>query len=42
MLRERDISIELESIDRAGATGAIRSVYQRDPDENLEEISEYL
>ena len=29
-------------VDRAGARGAIRSIYLRDADENLVEISEYL
>lgn len=29
-------------VERTGATGRIRSVYLRDPDKNLIEISEYL
>jgi catechol 2,3-dioxygenase-like lactoylglutathione lyase family enzyme len=29
-------------VERTGATGAIRSVYFRDPDQNLIEVSEYL
>jgi catechol 2,3-dioxygenase-like lactoylglutathione lyase family enzyme len=29
-------------VERAGATGPIRSVYFRDPDENLIEVSNYL
>jgi catechol 2,3-dioxygenase-like lactoylglutathione lyase family enzyme len=38
----RGLGIELGPVDRAGATGKIRSVYLRDPDGNLVEISEYL
>ena len=35
------IAIEEGIVDRTGATGPIRSVYIRDPDQNLVEISEY-
>jgi catechol 2,3-dioxygenase-like lactoylglutathione lyase family enzyme len=41
-LKARDIAIEEGPIDRTGATGPIRSVYLRDPDLNLIEISNYL
>lgn len=41
LLRERGLAIELGPVDRTGATGPIRSVYLRDPDDNLVEISEY-
>jgi catechol 2,3-dioxygenase-like lactoylglutathione lyase family enzyme len=36
------ISIELGPVERAGARGPIRSVYVRDPDGNLVELSEPL
>lgn len=36
------VEIEEGIVDRTGATGPIRSVYLRDPDGNLVEISEYL
>jgi catechol 2,3-dioxygenase-like lactoylglutathione lyase family enzyme len=42
VLGERGIPIELGPVARTGATGPIRSVYLRDPDDNLVEISEYL
>lgn len=35
------IAIEEGIVDRTGATGPIKSVYIRDPDENLVEISNY-
>ncbi len=36
------ISIQEGIVDRTGATGPIRSVYVRDPDGNLVEISNYI
>ena len=36
------VPIEEGPVDRTGATGPIRSVYLRDPDQNLIEISNYL
>ena len=39
--RNLDITPETEVVNRTGADGAIRSVYIRDPDGNLLEISNY-
>lgn len=38
----RTLPIEEGPVDRTGATGPIRSVYLRDPDDNLIELSNYL
>ena len=42
LLRARDIPIELGPVVRTGATGAIRSIYLRDPDDNLVELASYI
>jgi catechol 2,3-dioxygenase-like lactoylglutathione lyase family enzyme len=39
-LEEAGVPIEVGPVPRTGATGAIRSVYVRDPDGNLVEIAE--
>ena len=41
-LKTCDVPIEEGPVDRTGATGAIRSVYFRDPDNNLVEVSVYI
>jgi len=41
-LRNCDVTIELGPTERDGATGKIRSVYFRDPDDNLVEVSNYI
>ena len=41
-LRENGVAIEEGPVERTGAMGRIRSVYVRDPDGNLLEISEYV
>lgn len=40
-LVRHDVPIEEGPVDRTGATGPIRSVYFRDPDRNLIEVSTY-
>jgi catechol 2,3-dioxygenase-like lactoylglutathione lyase family enzyme len=40
-LKTCGVAIEQGPVDRTGATGAIRSVYFRDPDGNLIEVSTY-
>ena len=40
-LAKHEIAIELMPSPRTGATGPIRSIYLRDPDGNLVEISNY-
>jgi catechol 2,3-dioxygenase-like lactoylglutathione lyase family enzyme len=40
-LRREGFAIERGPVDRDGATGPIRSIYLRDPDANLVEVSEY-
>ena len=45
MIRELNaagVPIEQGPVDRTGAIGQIRSVYLRDPDQNLLEISNYV
>jgi catechol 2,3-dioxygenase-like lactoylglutathione lyase family enzyme len=41
-LKASRCAIELGPVDRAGAVGGMRSIYIRDPDLNLIEISNYL
>jgi catechol 2,3-dioxygenase-like lactoylglutathione lyase family enzyme len=40
-LKACSVAVELGPVDRTGATGPIRSIYIRDPDRNLIEISTY-
>jgi catechol 2,3-dioxygenase-like lactoylglutathione lyase family enzyme len=41
-LATHDVPVEEGPVERTGATGTIRSVYFRDPDRNLIEVSNYL
>jgi catechol 2,3-dioxygenase-like lactoylglutathione lyase family enzyme len=41
-LRASEVAVLEGPVERTGATGKIRSVYIRDPDQNLIEISEYI
>ena len=41
-LQAANVEIEIGPVDRTGAIGQIRSVYLRDPDQNLIEISNYI
>ena len=41
-LRECEVEIIEGPVERAGAVGTLRSVYFRDPDQNLIEVSEYM
>jgi catechol 2,3-dioxygenase-like lactoylglutathione lyase family enzyme len=41
-LKELHLAIEEGPVERTGAVGSIRSIYLRDPDLNLIEISNYL
>jgi catechol 2,3-dioxygenase-like lactoylglutathione lyase family enzyme len=41
-LGRNDVAIELGPVDRNGAIGLMRSIYFRDLDGNLVEVSEYL
>jgi catechol 2,3-dioxygenase-like lactoylglutathione lyase family enzyme len=41
-LARHGVAVELGPIEREGALGAMQSIYFRDPDGNLIEVSEYL
>ena len=41
-LQGHGVAVEEGPVERTGATGTIRSVYVRDPDGNLVELSNYL
>jgi catechol 2,3-dioxygenase-like lactoylglutathione lyase family enzyme len=40
-LRAHGVAVELGPVERTGATGRMQSIYVRDPDRNLIEISNY-
>lgn len=40
-LKANGVAIEVGPVERTGARGAMMSVYFRDPDDNLVEVSEY-
>lgn len=42
LLRANRVDIEQGPVDRTGATGPLRSLYIRDPDQNLIELSELI
>ena len=42
VLNSKGVSVEEGPVQRTGATGKIVSVYVRDPDQNLVEVSNYL
>jgi catechol 2,3-dioxygenase-like lactoylglutathione lyase family enzyme len=41
-LKSHDVAVIQGPVDKTGATGPIKSVYFRDPDGNLVEVSNYL
>lgn len=41
-LKEKGVDVVEGIVERTGATGKIRSVYFRDPDQNLIEVSNYI
>ena len=41
-LQKHDVAIDVGPVPRRGALGPIRSVYLRDPDNNLVEVAEYV
>lgn len=41
-LKANGVAIEVGPVERTGARGPMMSVYFRDPDDNLVEVSEYL